>query len=116
MRQALYMPALAATRFNPNMKAKYQALVASGKPPKVAITAIMRKLMILANVLLKASRSWIAETHLIITDTLAGKGGRNRALSVEEGAWSIRSGAVATARPRGHLRLLADASSSRARV
>ena len=58
LRQALYMPALVATRFNPDMKAKYDALVAAGKPPKVAITAVMRKLVILANALLKAGRSW----------------------------------------------------------
>ena len=58
LRRALYMPALVATRFNPDMKAKYTALVAAGKPPKVAITAVMRKLVILANSLLKAERVW----------------------------------------------------------
>lgn len=58
LRQALYMPALVATRFNPDMKAKYKALVAAGKPPKVAITAVMRKLVIVANALLKADRKW----------------------------------------------------------
>ena len=58
LRQALYMPALVAIRFNADMKAKYQALVAAGKPPKVAITAIMRKLIILANALLREHRSW----------------------------------------------------------
>ncbi|PTQ58153.1 transposase [Sphingomonas sp. PP-CE-3G-477] len=59
LRQALYMPALVATRFNVDLKAKYQAMVTAGKPPKVAITAIMRKLIILANTLLKADRKWI---------------------------------------------------------
>ena len=58
LRQALYMPALVAIRFNADMKAKYQALLAAGKPPKVAITAIMRKLTILSNVLLREHRSW----------------------------------------------------------
>ena len=58
LRQALYMPALVATRFNPDLKAKYQALVAAGKPAKVAITAIMRKLLLLANALLREDRSW----------------------------------------------------------
>lgn len=58
LRQALYMPALVAIRFNADMKAKYQALVAAGKPPKVAITAVMRKLVILANVLLRGQRNW----------------------------------------------------------
>ena len=58
LRHALYMPALVATRFNADMKAKYTALVAAGKPPKVAITAVMRKLVVLANSLLKAGRNW----------------------------------------------------------
>lgn len=58
LRQALYMPALVATRFNPDMKVKYAALIAAGKPPKLAITAVMRKLIILANALLKEGRTW----------------------------------------------------------
>lgn len=58
LRQALYMPALVAIRFNTDLKAKYQALVAAGKPPKVAITAIMRKLLIMANALLRDGRTW----------------------------------------------------------
>ncbi|MDT7950841.1 MAG: IS110 family transposase [Acetobacteraceae bacterium] len=58
LRQALYMPALVAIRFNADMKAKYQALLANGKPPKVAITAVMRKLAILANALLREQRCW----------------------------------------------------------
>jgi transposase len=57
-RQALYMPALVAVRFNAAMKAKYEALLAAGKPPKVALTAIMRKLLILANALLRDRRTW----------------------------------------------------------
>ena len=58
LRQALYMPALVAIRFNADMKAKYQALIAAGKPPKVAIVAVMRKLAILANALLREQRNW----------------------------------------------------------
>ena len=57
-RQALYLPALVAVRFNATMKAKYQALRAAGKAPKVALTAIMRKLLILANALLRDGRTW----------------------------------------------------------
>ena len=59
VRQALYMPALVAARFNPDLKAKYQQLIAQGKPAKVAITAIMRKLIVTANALLKADRLWV---------------------------------------------------------
>lgn len=58
VRQALYMPALVAARFNPDLKAKYRQLVAAGKPAKVAITAVMRKLIVTANALLKADRLW----------------------------------------------------------
>jgi transposase len=58
LRRALYMPALSATRFNPDLTAKYQALVKAGKPAKVALTAIMRKLLILANALLRDQRHW----------------------------------------------------------
>jgi transposase len=58
VRRALYMPALVAMRFNPDMKAKYQSLITAGKAPKQAITAVMRKLVVLANALLKARRSW----------------------------------------------------------
>ena len=61
LRQALYMPALVAIRFYADMKAKYQALIAVGKPPEVAITAIMQKLAILANTLLRQQRTWTPE-------------------------------------------------------
>jgi transposase len=58
VRQALYMPALVASRFNPDLKTKYENLTKTGKPPKVAITAIMRKLIVLANALLRNNRKW----------------------------------------------------------
>ena len=58
LRQALYMPALVAMRFNPDLKAKYQSLIAIGKPAKVAITALMRKLIVIANALVRDGRPW----------------------------------------------------------
>ena len=57
-RRALYMPALAAIQFNPHLKAKYEAMIKAGKPAKVAIVAIMRKLLILANALIRDQRKW----------------------------------------------------------
>lgn len=57
-----------ALRFNPDLKAKYQALKAAGKPAKVII--LLRKLLILANALLKAQRKWPLKP-LTETDTLA---------------------------------------------
>lgn len=62
VRQALYMPALVACRVNPDFKDKYKHLTDAGKPAKVAITAIMRKSVVLANALLKARRSWMPKT------------------------------------------------------
>ena len=59
LREALYMPALVAARFNPDLKRKYQAMIAAGKPAKVALTALMRKLIELANILVKNNRKWI---------------------------------------------------------
>ncbi len=53
VRRVLYMAALVATRFNPVLKSFYQRLVAAGKPKKVAITAVMRKLVVLLNHLIK---------------------------------------------------------------
>ena len=58
LRDALYMPALVAMRFNPDLKAKYTQLRDAGKPAKVAIVAIMRKLLETANALVKADRMW----------------------------------------------------------
>ena len=59
LRDALYMPALVATKHNPDMHDKYKALIDQGKPKKVALTAIMRKLIELANALVKADREWL---------------------------------------------------------
>jgi transposase len=58
LRRAIYMPALVATRYNPDLKAKYDQLIRAGKPGKVAIAAIMRKLIVMANALLRDGRKW----------------------------------------------------------
>ena len=59
VRNALYMAARAAARCVPHLKAFYLRLAAT-KPDKVAITAVMRKLVVLANTLLKEDRMWAA--------------------------------------------------------
>ena len=59
VRDALYMPALVAARRNPDLKAKYDQMVAAGKPPKIALTALMRKLIETGNALIKADRLWL---------------------------------------------------------
>jgi transposase len=53
VRRALYMAALVAAHTNDVLKTFYQRLRAAGKPAKVALTAVMRKLIVLMNHLLK---------------------------------------------------------------
>jgi transposase len=53
VRTALYMAALVASRHNPVLKNFYQRMLAKGKPKKVALTALMRKLIELMNHMLK---------------------------------------------------------------
>lgn len=57
-RNVLYMAATVAVRWNRGIKAFYDRLRAAGKPFKVAITAIMRKLLVLANTLVREDRVW----------------------------------------------------------
>ena len=59
VKDALYMPVRVAMRHNPDLRAKYQVRIKAGKPPKVALTALMRKLIELANALIKADRIWV---------------------------------------------------------
>jgi transposase len=58
VRSALYMAALVASRFNPVIRAFYQRLLAAGKAPKVALTACMRKLLIILNTLVRRDCLW----------------------------------------------------------
>ncbi len=53
VRSFLYMAALVASRHNPVLRPLHQRLVAAGKAKKLALTALMRKLIILANSILK---------------------------------------------------------------
>ncbi|MCY3610657.1 MAG: hypothetical protein OXH51_03905, partial [Gemmatimonadetes bacterium] len=50
-----------AAHHNPDLKRKYEALLAKGKPRKVALTAVMRKLLVLANALVQQDRTWTAQ-------------------------------------------------------
>lgn len=59
VRHHLYMPVLGAvTKHNPVLKAFYQRLIEAGKPAKVALTACMRKLIVIANSLLRKEEMW----------------------------------------------------------
>jgi transposase len=60
VRAALYMAAVTATRCNPTIRALYTRLRAAGKPAKVALVACMRKLLTIANAMLRDGVPWQA--------------------------------------------------------
>jgi len=60
VRSVLYMATLSATRHNPVIKKFYQHLLAQGKIKKVALTACMRKLLVIVNTMVKSGQVWIA--------------------------------------------------------
>lgn len=58
LRKALYMSALVASRRNPDLSRFYQHLRQQGKAAKLALTAVARKLVVLANRLVADNRTW----------------------------------------------------------
>jgi transposase len=52
------MAALTGSRHNPALRTLYQRLLSNGKPPKVALTACMRKLLVILNAMLKHRTQW----------------------------------------------------------
>lgn len=58
VRRMLYLAAVAALRWNPQMEAFYRRLREAGKPAKVALIAVARKLALLANTLIANDRTW----------------------------------------------------------
>lgn len=60
VRQVLYMATLVATRHNSTIRAFYARLVAAGKAKKLALTAAMRKLLVLLNAMLRDGTPWHA--------------------------------------------------------
>lgn len=59
VRRALYMSALVSIRFAPSMTAIYERLTKNGKPFKVAIVAVMRKILIILNAMIKNSSPFV---------------------------------------------------------
>ena len=64
VRKALYMSALVAMRYNQDLKVMYERLINKGKKPKVALVALMRKLIIIMNAMVRDNRPWIQKTNL----------------------------------------------------
>lgn len=58
VRAALYMAAISATRSNQGFKREYLAMRQAGKPAKVALIAIARKIAVAANSILKTHKPW----------------------------------------------------------
>ena len=58
VRTVLYMAALTAARYNPVLRTCSQRLRTAGKPAKVALTAVARKLVVLLNAMLRDQRPW----------------------------------------------------------
>lgn len=58
VRRTLYMAALAATRFNPVIRRFYESLVGRGKERKVALTACMRRFLVILNAMLRKKEPW----------------------------------------------------------
>ncbi|MCE3044438.1 IS110 family transposase [Legionella sp. 16cNR16C] len=60
VRAALYMAVLSAKRHNPKIKQFYERLLAKGKLKKVALTACMRKLLVIMNAMMRDKSKWDA--------------------------------------------------------
>jgi transposase len=60
VRQALYMAALSASRWNPAIRTYYNRLRQAGKPAKLALVACMRKLLITLNAMVRSGQPWRA--------------------------------------------------------
>jgi transposase len=67
VRNALYMPCVgAATLNNPVFKAFYERLIAKGKPPKVALVACMRKLIVILNTMIARGEKWDPKRYQVV--------------------------------------------------
>jgi len=66
VRNLFYMACLgAATRHNPVLKAFYDRLIDKGKEPKVALTACMRKLIVIVNIMIARRQKWDATRYKV---------------------------------------------------
>jgi len=66
VRKALYMAALVAVRTNPVMREFYQRLLSRGKEKKVALTASMRKLLVILNAMVRDGKPWQSQRQAVL--------------------------------------------------
>ena len=71
VRAVLYMGAFVAARRNPVIRQFYQRLLAAGKPKKLALTACMRKLLIMLNSMAKTGKHFSDHTCVLTFKTVA---------------------------------------------
>jgi transposase len=57
------MAATVAVRHNPTLKAFNERLRVTGKPPKVALGAVMRKLVVILNAMMRTRQPWATSNH-----------------------------------------------------
>ena len=100
VRRMLYMSALVAIRCSPDLKLKrkYETLVAKGKPPKVALTAVMRKLLVLANTLVQPAGPHLDDasaTRILLPCLPDALPGEWRSRMIDLGKNGRRSGGMA---------------------
>ena len=69
LRNALYFPALVASRRDANVKAFYEKLISAGKKPLQAIVAIMRKMLVSIWGMFKHGKSWDGNKFYVIENT-----------------------------------------------
>ena len=62
VRSILYMAAVTASRHNPVLRPFYERLIAKGKAPKVALIAVLRRLVVFANAVIKSGQPWKGAT------------------------------------------------------
>ncbi len=61
VRNVLYMAVLSAKKFNPVIRKFYERLIQHGKEKKVALTACMRKLLVILNAMIRTHQSWLPQ-------------------------------------------------------
>ena len=66
VRKILYMCALSSISHNPSMRDFYQRLKDAGKESKVCLTAVMRKMIITLNAMVRDGKSW-QQTHIALS-------------------------------------------------
>jgi hypothetical protein len=89
------MATLVATRRNPVLRAFYARLLAAGEKPKFALTASMRKLLIMLNAILRHQLLWNSEFACALPCPFSAACARGSALVVLVGHYSLTSETVA---------------------